>query len=131
MEPTGGGGYVLKSDPSVKVGSRLMFLPAVSVGCPADLYHVPCIAACLQCTHCSLLPRLSTELPHCPSCPAQVTSRAHKMSKSRGNVINPDDVVRCLAVLGGWCAKSNGGSWVGDAMDQDVPVLAVCLLAAA
>ncbi|KAL4430746.1 hypothetical protein ABPG75_006002 [Micractinium tetrahymenae] len=40
VEPSGGGGYVLKADPSVKV-----------------------------------------------------TSRAHKMSKSRGNVINPDDVV--------------------------------------
>lgn len=40
VEPAGGGGFVLKSDPSVKV-----------------------------------------------------TSRAHKMSKSRGNVINPDDVV--------------------------------------
>lgn len=32
---------------------------------------------------------LPTPTPLC----VQVTSRAHKMSKSRGNVINPDDIV--------------------------------------
>lgn len=67
---------------------------------PAGMGKGGCITGC-NCINGSTAPpaQLHRSGPATPSpprpifAPVQVTSRAHKMSKSRGNVINPDDIV--------------------------------------
>ncbi len=96
MEPTGGGGYVLKADPSVKAGAAplLCVLPrSATAGCSYRCQHISCSLPALR----ALLPSQFPCFFLLPSPVVQVTSRAHKMSKSRGAVIHPDDVV-CAAI---------------------------------
>lgn len=101
VEPTGGGGYVLKADPSVKVGGRgrtRVWVP----GCPAAACAQVQLARPQACQRHAGLPGSGSSAAPCLR-PAQVTSRAHKMSKSRGNVINPDDVVwQVGAAMAAW-----------------------------
>ncbi len=67
---------------------QLMALPGTRYMCDAD-NRCPCRVAAEE------VQKQGDKLVWGQNPGARLSARAHKMSKSRGNVINPDDVVHC------------------------------------